>query len=111
MFKVMTWNVDNLFKPGAASEPPSQTVYEKKIQGLAATINGQVPDALSLQEIGDPGALDDLVGKLSGTWHRRVSKQPDQRHIRVADGHARARPGRPRRMAHRSESAGLVSSS
>jgi endonuclease/exonuclease/phosphatase family metal-dependent hydrolase len=81
----MTWNVENLFKPGAASEAPSQAIYDAKIQGLAATINGQAPDALSLQEIGDPAALDDLVAQLQGgPWHRRVSKHPDSRHIRVA---------------------------
>jgi endonuclease/exonuclease/phosphatase family metal-dependent hydrolase len=80
----MTWNVENLFKPGAAAEAPSQSVYEAKIQGLASMINGQAPDALSLQEIGDPTALDDLVGQLNGAWHRRVSEHPDQRHIRVA---------------------------
>jgi len=84
VFKVMTWNVENLFRPGAPSGPPSQAIYDAKIKGLAATINGQAPDALALQEIGDPAALDDLVKSLTGTWHRRVSAHPDQRHIRVA---------------------------
>jgi endonuclease/exonuclease/phosphatase family metal-dependent hydrolase len=51
---------------------------------LAATINAQAPDALSLQEIGDPAALDDLEAVIDGTWHRHVSTHPDQRHIRVA---------------------------
>ena len=31
MFKVMTWNVENLFKPGAASGPPTQAIYDKKL--------------------------------------------------------------------------------
>jgi endonuclease/exonuclease/phosphatase family metal-dependent hydrolase len=85
VFKVMTWNVENLFRPGSASGPPSQAVYDAKLDGLAATINAQAPDALSLQEIGDPKALDDLVGRLNGgAWHRRVSQHPDRRHIRVA---------------------------
>jgi endonuclease/exonuclease/phosphatase family metal-dependent hydrolase len=84
MFKVMTWNVENLFKPGAASGPPTQAAYDAKIQGLAATINDQAPDALAVQEIGDPAALDDLAHRLQGTWHRKVSTHPDQRHIRVA---------------------------
>jgi len=84
MFKVMTWNVENLFKPGDASGPPTQSTYDAKIQALAATINAQAPDALAVQEIGDPAALDDLVGLFRGTWHRRVSAHPDQRHIRVA---------------------------
>jgi hypothetical protein len=84
MFKVMTWNLENLFKPGTASGPSTRDAYETKLQGLAATINGQAPDALAVQEVGDPAALDDLVGRLHGTWHGRVSGHPDQRHIRVA---------------------------
>jgi endonuclease/exonuclease/phosphatase family metal-dependent hydrolase len=80
----MTWNVENLFRPGSADGPGTVAVYQRKLQGLAATINAQAPDALSLQEIGDPAALDDLVALLTGTWHRRVSTHPDQRHIRVA---------------------------
>ncbi len=39
---------------------------------------------MALQEIGDPAALDDLVERLTGTWHSRVSKHPDPRGIRVA---------------------------
>ncbi len=69
VFKVMTWNVENLFKPGSPSGPPSQAVYDVKLQGLASTIEAQAPDALSVQEIGDPAALDDLVQRLTGTWH------------------------------------------
>jgi endonuclease/exonuclease/phosphatase family metal-dependent hydrolase len=84
MFKVMTWNVENLFRPGAPSGPSSQAIYDAKLEGLASTINEQAPDALALQEIGDPAALGDLVAHLTGTWHRRVSAHPDQRHIRVA---------------------------
>jgi hypothetical protein len=65
--------------------PPSQAVYDAKLDGLAATINAQAPDAVSLQEIGDPKALRDLVGRLSGgAWHQCVSQHPDRRHIRVA---------------------------
>jgi len=84
MFKVMTWNLENLFKPGTDDGPDTNAVYEAKLNGLAATINAQSPDALSVQEVGEPAALDDLVGKLNGTWHPRVSLHPDQRHIRVA---------------------------
>ncbi len=81
----MTWNLENLFKPGHASGPPTQAVYDEKIQGLASTINDQSPDALAVQEIGDPAALDDLVQHLTGgNWHPRVSKHPDVRGIRVA---------------------------
>jgi len=41
MFKVMTWNVQNLFNVGAPSGPPTQTIFDAKIQGLAAIINAQ----------------------------------------------------------------------
>ena len=85
MFKVMTWNVENLFRPGHASGPQTQEAYDAKIQGLASVINDQSPDALAVQEIGDPATLDDLVKYLhGGTWHRQVSQHPDQRGIRVA---------------------------
>jgi endonuclease/exonuclease/phosphatase family metal-dependent hydrolase len=84
MFKVMTWNVENLFKLDAPSGTPTKAAYNTKIRQLASTINDQSPDALAVQEIGDTDALDDLVRHLQGTWHRRVSKHPDQRHIRVA---------------------------
>jgi endonuclease/exonuclease/phosphatase family metal-dependent hydrolase len=86
MFKVMTWNVENLFRPGTPSGPRTQAAYDAKLQGLAATINDENPDALALQEVGDPAALDDLVQRLRGNWHRRVSQHPDQpQHpIRVA---------------------------
>src|SRR5262245_30459714 len=86
MFKVMTWNVENLFRPGAPSGPRTQAAYDAKLQGLAATINEAAPDALALQEIGDPAALDDLVQHLQDTWHPRVSRHPDEpaHPIRVA---------------------------
>jgi endonuclease/exonuclease/phosphatase family metal-dependent hydrolase len=86
VFKVMTWNVENLFRPGQESGPPDQATYEAKLQGLAAMIDAQAPDALALQEIGNPAALDDLVQKLQGTWHKQVSNHPDDPHhpIRVA---------------------------
>jgi endonuclease/exonuclease/phosphatase family metal-dependent hydrolase len=84
VFKVMTWNVENLFRPHTEGGPDSDVVYEAKLNGLAATINAQAPDALSVQEVGDPAALDDLVDLLDGSWHQRVSQHPDQRHIRVA---------------------------
>jgi endonuclease/exonuclease/phosphatase family metal-dependent hydrolase len=84
VFKVMTWNVENLFRPGADSGPDTEPVYQAKLEGLADMINSETPDALSVQEIGDPAALADLVALLNGTWQQRVSAHPDQRHIRVA---------------------------
>lgn len=79
MFKVMTWNVENLFRVGQPSGPATPAVYDNKLKGLAEAINAQAPDALALQEIGDPAALDDLVALLNGVWHRHVSAHPDGR--------------------------------
>jgi endonuclease/exonuclease/phosphatase family metal-dependent hydrolase len=84
MLKVMTWNVENLFRPGSPSGPTSDDVYRAKLNGLAATIDEEAPDALALQEVGDPEALDDLVALLDGHWHERLSSHPDPRQIRVA---------------------------
>jgi hypothetical protein len=81
---VMTWNVENLFRFGSPSGPQSEAAYQVKLKGLAAMIKAQAPDVLALQEVGDPAALDDLVGKLDGEWERRVSGHPDHRGIRVA---------------------------
>jgi endonuclease/exonuclease/phosphatase family metal-dependent hydrolase len=80
----MTWNVENLFRPGDAGGPSAASVYETKLKGLARAINDQRPDALALQEVGDPAALDDLVEVLNGTWQRQLSTHPDGRGIRVA---------------------------
>ena len=84
MFKAMTWNVENLFRPGAPSGPASDDVYKAKLEGLAAMIDAQAPDVVALQEVGDPEALDDLIGFLDGAWQRRLSAIPDRRQIRVA---------------------------
>jgi endonuclease/exonuclease/phosphatase family metal-dependent hydrolase len=80
----MTWNVENLFRVGEPSGPTAPSVYDSKLHGLAKAINEQAPDALAVQEIGDPAALDDLVARLDGVWQRQVSTHPDGRGIRVA---------------------------
>ena len=83
MLKVMTWNLENLFRPGAPSGPASDDVYKAKLEGLAATINGQGPDVVAVQEVGDPEAVADLVELLDGTWEQRLSAHPGSRGIRV----------------------------
>lgn len=83
-FKVMTWNVENLFRSGSAFGPKTKAIYTEKLDELAAVIEQEAPDALGLQEVGDPKALGDLLNRLSGTWHQRVSQHEDGRGIRVA---------------------------
>ena len=84
MFTVMTWNVENLFRPGSSAGPGAQAVYEAKLKGLASMINDHAPTVVGLQEVGDPVALGDLVDLLDGTWQQQISSRPDQRGIRVA---------------------------
>jgi hypothetical protein len=80
----MTWNVENLFRPGAPAAASTEQTYEAKLAGLAALISGKGPDVISLQEIGDPDALSDLIDAVGGSRHQRVSVHPDPRGIRVA---------------------------
>jgi endonuclease/exonuclease/phosphatase family metal-dependent hydrolase len=82
--KVMTWNLENLFRNGATFGPKTEAVYDAKLDGLARVITEQTPDALAVQEVGDPKALDDLESRLHGAWHRHVSTHADKRGIRVA---------------------------
>jgi hypothetical protein len=79
----MTWNVENLFRPGTPAGPTTAAAYEQKLTGLAKAITAQAPDAVAVQEIGDPAALDDLIGLLDGSWQRQLSTHPDGRGIRV----------------------------
>jgi hypothetical protein len=84
VFTVMTWNVENLFRPGSPAGPTTAAAYEQKLTGLATVITGQAPDALAVQEVGDPAAVDDLIGLLGGGWRARLSSHPDGRGIRSA---------------------------
>jgi endonuclease/exonuclease/phosphatase family metal-dependent hydrolase len=83
-FKVMTWNLENLFRPDCESGPESQTEYSQKLASLANAISELDPDVLAVQEVGQPEAFDDLVDQLQGRYlHAQLSNQPDRRGIRV----------------------------
>jgi endonuclease/exonuclease/phosphatase family metal-dependent hydrolase len=84
MLKIMTWNIENLFPAGHESGPPTPAAFDAKIHELARVINEQEPDVLAVQEVGDPGSLDQLVALLDGDWQTRLSTHPDTRGIRVA---------------------------
>jgi len=84
--RVMTWNVENLFRPGGLAGVTDPALYEQKLENLAGVITAQRPDVVGLQEIGDPGALDELKAKLGPRYpHVLVASHFDPRHpIRVA---------------------------
>ncbi len=81
---VATWNLENLFLPGSGDGPRDQAAYDRKLDALAATIGGLEPDVLAVQEVGDPEALDDLVGRLDGSWNVALAGvREGERAIRV----------------------------
>jgi endonuclease/exonuclease/phosphatase family metal-dependent hydrolase len=80
---VGTWNLENLFLPGAEAGPSDERQYEAKLAELAHVIGEIDPDVLAVQEVGDPEALEDLRGRLDGEWHTETSEFPDERGIRV----------------------------
>jgi hypothetical protein len=79
----MTWNLENLFRPGNPSGPPDQATYDTKLAYLGGMIRGVNPDAVAVQEVGDPAAADDLAAAIGDGWHAELSTRPDGRGIRV----------------------------
>lgn len=79
--RVMTWNVENLFRPNSGDDT-AHAAYGAKLASLAAVINEQAPQVIALQEIGSPEALADLVTLLDGDWSSLLA-DPDGRGIRV----------------------------
>jgi hypothetical protein len=83
-FKVMTWNVENLFHFGSGFGAKTQEDYTQKLLSLAKVILHLDPHVLAIQEIGDVEALEELVTLLEGRYpHTLASEFPDPRGIRV----------------------------
>jgi hypothetical protein len=83
-FKVMTWNVENLFRPGQAPTALPAADYQAKVDLLATTISRLGPDVLAFQEIGSDSAFQDLRQALGKKFeHARLSTHADGRGIRV----------------------------
>lgn len=80
--RIATWNLENLFQPGAEAGPTTPAAYEAKLDALAAAITAMNPDVLAVQEIGDPDAFDDLAARVGGHWNVQLAS-PDGRGIRV----------------------------
>jgi endonuclease/exonuclease/phosphatase family metal-dependent hydrolase len=83
-FKVMTWNVENLFRPGQDAGPEAEPTYRAKLDLLQGTIEHLEPDVIAFQEIGGEEAFQDLQQALGAEFpHRRLSAFEDGRGIRV----------------------------
>jgi hypothetical protein len=83
-FKVMTWNVENLFAVGDEDGPDTQAELNAKIESLRAVIDDRKPHVLGLQEIGSESALGRLQTALQQPMPHRAVAEPDERGIRVA---------------------------
>jgi endonuclease/exonuclease/phosphatase family metal-dependent hydrolase len=84
-FKVMTWNVENLFRPAPGAIQTDQQRFQQKLDLLARVINQFAPDVVALQEVGGEEPFHDLQQALGGTYpHQAISAFPDHRGIRVA---------------------------
>ena len=86
MLVVVSWNVENLFRPAEApSGPTDQHAYEAKLVHLAETIAASGAHVVGLQEVGGEHALTDLLERLPGSgWTGELSAAPDGRGIAVA---------------------------
>ncbi|MFZ4161781.1 endonuclease/exonuclease/phosphatase family protein [Streptomyces sp. HNS054] len=78
-----TWNLEDLYRPGGPYGPADEAAYAAKLAALAAVITELDPGLLGVQEVGDPGALEDLAGMLDDDWHVALSSHADSRGIRV----------------------------
>ena len=83
-FRVMTWNVENLFDVSDEDGPDTQTELKAKIESLRSVIDEQKPHVLGLQEIGSEAALGRLQAALKTPMSHRAVAEPDERVIRVA---------------------------
>jgi endonuclease/exonuclease/phosphatase family metal-dependent hydrolase len=84
-FNAMTWNVENLFRPGSGAASQEQKRFQRKLSLIADVIERLDADVIALQEMGGEEPLYDLQQALAGRYpHRAISAFPDSRGIRVA---------------------------
>jgi endonuclease/exonuclease/phosphatase family metal-dependent hydrolase len=82
MVRIGTWNLENLFRPGAPAGPTTASAYLARLDALADTIRDLDPDVLAVQEVGDLNAFQDLADCLDDYDHLATAA-PDGRGIRV----------------------------
>jgi endonuclease/exonuclease/phosphatase family metal-dependent hydrolase len=80
-FRVMTWNVENLFAPAPGV---SRDRFNRKLAHLAALIDGAAPTVLALQEVGGADALAALQERLGRPMPHAALADADGRGIRCA---------------------------
>jgi hypothetical protein len=83
VFRVMTWNVENLFDVGDEDGLETQAQLKAKVESLSAVIDAHRPHILALQEVGSESALARLQAAMTLPMPYRVLAAPDDREIRV----------------------------
>jgi hypothetical protein len=82
-FRMLTWNVQNLFAAGSEDGPATQEAFDAKLASLAEVLDAQRPDVAALQELGPPEVLAQLQDRLTHELpHQQLSVHPDGRGIR-----------------------------
>jgi endonuclease/exonuclease/phosphatase family metal-dependent hydrolase len=82
-FRVMSWNVENLFDVGDEDGPETQAQLTAKIASLKTVIDEQEPHVVALQEVGSESALARLQAALAVPMPHRELAPPGDRGIRV----------------------------
>lgn len=84
-FRVITWNVENLFMPKENDPFEEHEKYAFKLNLIANVIKELDPDVIGFQEVGGEEPLQDLQVALNSRYPNLVvSTFPDRRGIRVA---------------------------
>lgn len=68
---LVTWNVENLFRPKADAPEEERAAYDAKLGLLAQTLEEVDADLIALQEVGGDNALRDLQQALPAYAHAR----------------------------------------
>lgn len=83
-FKVMTWNLENLFMPSETGGSGDAAAFDRKLDALAKTITRLAPTVLAVQEVGSEAAFKALQAALPDDYaYVQLSSLPDRRGIRV----------------------------
>jgi predicted extracellular nuclease len=83
-FRVMTWNLENLYPVGSEYGPETQQDFDQKPANIASVIGQQKPDVLAVQEIGTESTFTALKAALGIDYvDKALSRYPDGRGIRV----------------------------
>ena len=80
---VMTWNIENLFKPRQNAPPARKRQYREKLELLAAVINYHAPDVVAFQELGSGEVFGELQRRAGNDYRFRRIGREDGRGIQV----------------------------